>query len=401
MKKISRMSALLLEVWMLIAGLAACANPNGGSASGNTSPARETNVETQMLTTTAQPGSTEAPTNLPELRRCVSDFPAGRIYLYGEYHSDKSYLDRELALWGAFYQQGMRDLLTEDGYCDTALLNRWMQAEDDEILLRLYDNDEGTQSHSTLMLDFYRTIKENYPETVFHSFDVEHQYDSTGEWYLSLLREEGREDTEEYRLALEGCEQGKTYYELLYSGSSEVAGENYRENCMTENLVRAFEQNGCVSVMAIAGAAHCEPEGVAWGGTVPCMANQLVQKYGRNSLVIPNLKYDFGRMDSLQIGEKNYRANRLGTYCAADFGFDYDAVIVWKSEMAYEDYCSSPRTDLLVPTLYLPVEDDAQAVYILGFLEENETKMDFLDNLQSLLEILFEITSPHFLVLNS
>ena len=102
-----------------------------------------------------------------------------------------------------FYAQGIRDLFEELGYCDAALLNLWMQAEDDEILLRFYDNLAGTQAHSQNVLDYYHAIKEKYPETVFHSFDVEHQYDSTGAWYLSMLREAGQEDTEAYRLAQE------------------------------------------------------------------------------------------------------------------------------------------------------------------------------------------------------
>ena len=70
-------------------------------------------------------------------------------------------------------------------------LNLWMDAEDDEILEQLHQDWESTLSSGAETLDFYRTIKEQCPETVFHGTDVGHQYDSTGARYQDYLEERG------------------------------------------------------------------------------------------------------------------------------------------------------------------------------------------------------------------
>ena len=50
---------------------------------------------------------------------------------------------------------------------------------------------EGTYASGAETLDFYRTVKEGCPETVFHGTDVGHQYDSTGARYRDYLEERG------------------------------------------------------------------------------------------------------------------------------------------------------------------------------------------------------------------
>ena len=383
-----RFFALLLAAWMVITALAACAGPNGTASPENTPTTQKAEEDTRQTTTAVQPASTEgsettevsenetdAQTIAVSPRQLVSESPLGQIYLYGEYHAKDKYLEKELELWGMFYAQGIRDLFEELGYCDAALLNLWMQAEDDEILLRFYDNLAGTQAHSKNVLDYYHAIKEKYPETVFHSFDVEHQYDSTGAWYLSMLREAGQEDTEAYRLAQEACEQGKTYYDLLDTNATE--GEAYRENCMTENFIRAYDQNGCVPVMAIVGCGHCDIHGVNYwgGGTVACMANQLNQKYGRKLFAVNNLSVLFRTgSNKIQLGEQKFKAENLGVYCSADFGFDYAKMKVYQSEEAYETLRTCPQTDLLVPLQYIPISAEAQAVIIVDFYNDDGSK---------------------------
>lgn len=57
-----------------------------------------------------------------------------QIYLYGEEHSKQSILDKELSIWGEYYEKGMRDLFVEFPYTDAQFLNLWMQADDDELL---------------------------------------------------------------------------------------------------------------------------------------------------------------------------------------------------------------------------------------------------------------------------
>lgn len=58
----------------------------------------------------------------------VKNGPKGEIYLYGEEHSKQSILDKELSIWGEYYEKGMRDLFVEFPYTDAQFLNLWMQA---------------------------------------------------------------------------------------------------------------------------------------------------------------------------------------------------------------------------------------------------------------------------------
>lgn len=206
------------------------------------------------------------------------DIRPGQIYLYGEHHSRDEYLQKELDLWATFYAMGVRDLFIEDSYAGAAFLNEWMQADDDEILLRLYDDLEGTMAHSQNVLGFYRCIKENFPETVFHGTDVDHQYYSTGERYLNALRDAGQENTDAYAIALENNKQGKRYYELLEK--DENAGESYRENCMVHNFIAAYERSGGVCIMGIYGGFHVDQEGENLLDGTPRMAQQLAKQYG-------------------------------------------------------------------------------------------------------------------------
>ena len=101
---------------------------------------------------------------------------------------------------------------------------------------------EGTYASGAETLDFYRTVKEGCPETVFHGTDVGHQYDSTGARYRDYLEERGLTDTEDYRLTLEAIEQGEAF--------AEQGSDAYRENRMAENFIREFEALGGESVMA-------------------------------------------------------------------------------------------------------------------------------------------------------
>ena len=60
-----------------------------------------------------------------------------RLYLYGEFHANDELLQRELALWKDYYAGGMRDLFVELPYFTAQYLNRWMQADNDRILMEV------------------------------------------------------------------------------------------------------------------------------------------------------------------------------------------------------------------------------------------------------------------------
>ena len=75
---------------------------------------------------------------------------------------------------------GMRHLFLESPYYSCEFLNIWMQEEGDEILDAVYDDLEGTASYVPATKEFYKKIKEQCPETIFHGTDVGHQFWSTG-----------------------------------------------------------------------------------------------------------------------------------------------------------------------------------------------------------------------------
>ena len=188
------------------------------------------------------------------------------IYLLGEYeHSNPDMQDQIYAWWDYFYhEKGMRHYFLEDSYYGAGFLNLWMKADNDDILNEMYDELEGTQAHSPVMLEFYKKIKENCPETIFHGTDIGHQYYSTGERYLKYLEDNGMKDSEEYALTLENIEQGKTFqYESAYYDFK------YREEMMTENFLRELNSIGKnESVFGSYGGGHTEMCGESWYDSV-------------------------------------------------------------------------------------------------------------------------------------
>lgn len=196
-----------------------------------------------------------------------------RIYLYGETHSQPAILAQELERWGDYYRNDdMRHLFVELPYFTAEFLNVWMQSDSDDILNAVYDDTEGALSHTPAVRDFYRAIKRDYPETVFHGTDIGHQYFSTGQRYLAYLESSGLKGSTEYALAEEAIEQGIRYYE----GSD----DEYRENAMTENFIRAYDALKGERIMGIYGAQHVGLNAMDPTGTVPSMASRLEQHYG-------------------------------------------------------------------------------------------------------------------------
>lgn len=90
----------------------------------------------------------------------------------------------------------MRHLFVELPYYTAEFLNIWIKEDSDEILEELFEDWKGTASYATCVKDFYRRIKAECPETVFHGTDVGHQYDTTGKRYLKYLKENNMQGTE-------------------------------------------------------------------------------------------------------------------------------------------------------------------------------------------------------------
>lgn len=196
-----------------------------------------------------------------------------QIFLYGEKHGIDKVIQKEFEIWHDHYHNdGMRHLFLETPYYTGEFLNIWMREDNDDILDAIYDDLEGTASHVPALKDFYKQIKEQCPETIFHGTDIGHQFFSTGERFLQYMEQNDLADSEQYRIAKEVIEQGQYFYE--------TSDDVYRENKMTENFIRAFDSLEGEKIMGIYGASHTGLNKMDYTGKVPCMANQLREHYG-------------------------------------------------------------------------------------------------------------------------
>lgn len=194
------------------------------------------------------------------------------ICLYGEYHGEKDFLEVEFQTWKARYDEGMRDLFIEAEYYYGQMLNLWMHQEDDRILDILWKDTEGTLAHTEAQFDFYRKIKQECPQTVFHGTDVGHSR-QLGEWYLAYLSSQGKQGSEEYRITEENIAQGDRYY-------ADGGDERYREDCMVRNFIREYDRLCGAVIMGIYGDAHADPSDASIQDGTHCMAYLLKEHYG-------------------------------------------------------------------------------------------------------------------------
>jgi len=295
----------------------------------------------------------------------------GQIYLYGESHGVKKILDKEFELWYDYYHtQGMRHLFIEYPYYTAEFLNIWMQSDEDEILNELYADWEGTQAQVPEVKEFLQKIKMQCPETIFHGTDVGHQYQSAGKRFLEYLKKNNLEDSAQYTLTLEAIEQGKNYYK----GPDHV----YRENKMTENFIREFNNLSGENIMGIYGSAHTEIEAMDYSTqSIPCMANQLKALYGdalsTEDLSILSKDIDSYRTDTININGKDYKALYFGEQDITGFSKDYKSRAFWRLENAYTDFKNMPTKQNVLPYNNYPMLIEEEQVFIIEYTKEDNS----------------------------
>ena len=227
---------------------------------------------------------------------------------------------------------------------------------------------EGTYASGAETLDFYRTVKEQCPETVFHGTDVGHQYDSTGARYRDYLEEQGLTDTEDYRLTLEAIEQGQTFYR--------AEDDAYRENTMADNFIREFDALDGESVMGIYGGAHIALDGVDYNsGTVPSMAAQLTERYGDalRTEDISWMAWEPQGTDTLTVAGKAYQASCFGEEDISGWSGDCQSRAFWRLEGAYEDFKDCPEGGDVLPYNNYPIPIEAGQVFVIDYTRKDGT----------------------------
>lgn len=288
----------------------------------------------------------------------------GKIYLYGEQHGVDKILDKESALWHEYYHvENMRHLFVELPYYTAEFLNIWMQSDSDDILEAMYNDWIGTASHNLYIKAFYKKIKSECPETIFHGTDVGHQYHTTGERFLKYLENNSLEGSEQYLLAREAIEQGKYYY-----GHSDNA---YRENKMADNFIREFDNLSGENVMGIYGGAHTRLDAMDYNTrSVPCMANQLKERYG-DAVFSEDLAWlardiEPYRADIIKVNEKDYEASYFGKKDLTGFK-DYTYREFWRLENAYDDFKDRPKTGDVLPYNNYPMLIETGQVFVIDY----------------------------------
>ncbi|WP_340010902.1 hypothetical protein MHI32_22495 [Paenibacillus sp. FSL H7-0690] len=313
-------------------------------------------------------GKTASKSAQPTIVTPVVAQASGSIYLYGEAHGVAKILDKEYKLWSQYYHnEGMRHLFVELPYFTAEYLNLWMQSDNDDILEEIYDDWERTRSHNPDVKEFYKKIKSECPETIFHGTDIGHQYETTGSRYLSYLVANDLGESEKYTLTMEAIRQGRVFY-------SKEDGV-YREDTMTENFIREFEKLGNESVMGIYGSAHTGLDEMDYKTqSIPCMGNQLQEHYGDN-IYSENLSWiakdiEPSRVDYISLQGKEYAASYFGKQDLNGFK-DYAYREFWRLEDAYEDIKDLPLVDN-----YLPYDNYLMPIEVGQVFVVNSTKTD-------------------------
>ncbi len=294
----------------------------------------------------------------------ISEQSTGKIYLYGEHHGVEDILEKELELWDKYYHdENMRHLFVELPYYTAEFLNLWMESDSDDILEKLYEDWKGTASYNPYTKDFYKKIKDQCPETIFHGTDVGHQYDTTGQRFLDYLEENNLKSTEKYLLAQEAIEQGKYYYKH--------DADVYRENKMVENFIHEFDKLKSEDIMGIYGSAHTDFDAMDYRtNSVPCMANQLKERY-INAIYSEDLfwlvkEIEVLRVDTITVNEKSYEASYFGKQDLTGFkGYAYREF--WRLENAYKDFWDKKKTGDVLPYNNYPMLIETEQVFVIDY----------------------------------
>jgi len=291
----------------------------------------------------------------------------GRIFMFGEIHGSEATINRQLEIWGDFYTNyGMRHLFLETSYFQAQLLNLWMQADDDIILLQLFEDWRGSAAHNPYSLAFYRAIKAYYPETIFHGTDVGHQSGSAGRRFLRMLTVNDLQNTESYRLASESIEQFRRF--------QRERSHTVRAYYKPRNFIREFDRLGDQDVMAIHGMAHVEI-GDFWGYVgVPSMATTLRERYGDNLYTFDMTHYaltrdphDPYRIDIITVAGIDFEAAYFGrdnaSFTIAD-GRTLAGREFWRLENAYDYFRDNPLTGNVMPFDNFPMSIETGQVFV-------------------------------------
>ena len=298
--------------------------------------------------------------------------PSGQIHLFGEIHGYEEHTKLQFYLWHDFYNnENMRHLFVELPYYTAEFLNIWMKEDDDLIFDAIFDDLRGTAIHTPANMEFFRRIKKELPHTLFHGTDIGHHSSTTGQRFLQYLRQNGRENSEQYRLAEEAIEQGRLFYEEL--------GQNHsmRVEMMVENFMREFDRLNGESIMsAFYGASHVNLgnyPSILGGSTT--MASRLQRSYDgkihTRDLRLPLVQYAAGVPDTLTVAGIEYSAMYYGEQDLRSRSDIFLKREFWRLEDAYDHFRDNPVSGDILPFNNYPMQVTRGQVFAILYTQRN------------------------------
>ena len=349
-----RFLSVLLCIVMVF-GLCACAGTPASPAGSES---------TDAPAGTAEPAEPEEAAETPAVQEETSsseaEKPEGMIYLYGEWHFFFHCIDQELEAWGKLYEAGVRHLFIEYSPAFAHIFNLEISGDED-TLAQIYSFMDGVGEYtvtgeedftdpviqnSELTYRFFHTIKERYPETIFHGTDVEHEYDTVGSGYLAYLESVGQQHSEEYARELLACEQGKGFHRNPEIENNE--DWSFREKCMAENFIYEFEKLNGQDIMGIYGGKHVLFDEKV-GESSYSLATQLKALYG-DRVLSTELSHRGNSSESvaptplgpLTVNGKCYETIFLRQYDLTGWEYKYEKVVFWRLKDSFGDFNSCP-----------------------------------------------------------
>lgn len=294
---------------------------------------------------------------------------SGKIYIYGEYHGVDVINDKEIEIWKEHYTNGMRHLFVEMSYSKAEFLNVWMTEDHDDRLEGLYLSSYGQERAES----FYKAIKISCPETIFHGFDVGHDYLSAGVDYRNYLEDLGLEHTEAYLLNEDVMQQGKEF--------KRTGDDHYRESNIVENILREFNKLEDQDIMVIIGAAHIGKDPyVKESQEVITMAMRLKDLYKEDRLEIVNLKGEILKTlihqpistEEVTVAGKTYQASYFGKKEMLNLRL-YDYYEVYRLDNAYEDFKDLEQNGQRISIYNYPMVLEEYQIYMIVMTLKNGT----------------------------
>ena len=287
-----------------------------------------------------------------------------QIFLYGEIHGVPRIMDRQLEIWRDYYHnRNMRHMFIEFGFFVAEYLNVWMQSDNDDILYELYNDWADIGEFIRYYIEFFRAIKREFPETVFHGIDVGFAHSTTGRRFLQYLQDNNMQGSERYLLTLEAIEQREHFLRYL--------DFEFRVTKMTENFIREFDRLGDRNVMGIFGAFHTRLGLYSYSSlelpAIPTMAQRLRERYGVSLHTTDLSRYawliDPIRVDIISINGVDYEASYFGMDFTT-FG-DFVSRSFWRLENAYDCFSGKPTNGDWLPFDNYPMWIEMNQVFIV------------------------------------